>query len=125
MTIDVLSDAIDAALKAVKFALPSQAPDVAVEGVRKTADGGSRPVRGVLSSCSMSAGFEDPLGQYDIQRDAKTITLITPTSPIHGGWFDTTPPQTGDMLTIDDAKYSVFAVSESRGVYFRIGARQC
>lgn len=123
MTPDILTDAVAMAAKAVKAAIPSQAPTVAVSGVRKTA-AGTRPVRGLLTAISSGSAFADPLGD-SLGSSLKTISLIVPKCG-EGGWFDETDPQEGDILTIEDGrKFAVTTVTETRGVYYKIEARQC
>lgn len=124
MTPDILSDAVALAAKAVKAAIPSQATAIAVSGVRKTA-AGTRPVRGLLTAIVSGSGFSDTLGEMSAGSGIHSISLIIPKSG-DGGWFDTTDPQEGDILTLEDGrKFSVYSVTETRGVYYKIEARQC
>lgn len=124
MQTDLLTDAVLGAVNAVKAVMPSQAPSIAVSGVRKTATG-TRPVRGLLTSCTTSSGFNDPLGELSASSGDKLITVLVPKRG-EGAWFDATDPQEGDVLTLEDGdKYAVISVDETRGLYYKIGARKC
>ena len=124
MKTDMLTDAVLSAVKAVRDAIPSQAPSVAVSGVRKTATG-TRPVRGLITSCTISSGFSDPLGELAASSADKLVTVLVPKRG-EGAWFDATDPLEGDGLTFEDGeRYAVVSVSETRGLYYKIGARRC
>lgn len=124
MTPDILSDAVNLAAKAVKSAMPSQAPAVAVSGVRKSGTG-SRPVRGLLTSIVLQSGFDEPILDRSSGTSRKSLNFLVPKAG-DGAWFDVTDPQEGDLLTLEDGtKFAITTVAEVRGVYFKIGARQC
>ena len=126
MTTDILHDAVRTALSAVKAAMPSQCPSVSVEGVRRTTSGGIRRIRGVVSSVNSGGDFASPImSDLADASGLRTISVIIPKNA-DGGWFDSSDPIEGDLLTFDDGKrYAVTNVTEVRGLYYKIGARQC
>lgn len=125
MGTDALTDAVAAAMEAIGASLPSQALALAVTGSRPADGGGARPVRGSVSACILSSGFADPLGALATGTDAKAVTLLVPKSG-DGAWFDRSDPIPGDVLeTAEGVRYSVVSVEAVRGVYYKVGARQC
>lgn len=124
---DALADAVAAAVEAVKASIPSQALSLSVTGSRPAAEAGgaARPVRGCVTALVLSSGNADPLGELSTGTGAKSVSLLVPKSG-DGAWFDATDPMPGDVLgTADGARYSVTSAEAVRGVYYKIGARQC
>ena len=124
---DALSDAVAAAVDAVKASIPSQALALAVTGSRPSAAGGgsARAVRGCVTALVLSSGLAAALGALSTGTDAKSVSLLVPKSG-DGAWFDATDPMPGDVLAAaDGTRYSVTSVEAVRGVYYKLGARQC
>ena len=93
MTSDAIANVLDTAIKAVRVALPSQAPAIAVKGERKTADGGTRPVEFTMPSVLLETTAMQTSGI-----DAPTIERQFTAYITREDWHEETDPQIGDWM---------------------------
>ena len=93
MVNDAIANALDAAIKAVRVSLPSQAPAVAVRGERKTADGGVRIVKFTMPSVLLETTAMQLEGVDSPTIERQLTAYIT-----RADWHDDTDPQIGDWM---------------------------
>lgn len=119
---DALTDAVISARDAIAQAIPSQAPAIAIVGVREAADGTTRPLRATIRSVTLAAGGADVLGDFSAATTSQARTFLVPRSE----WPDPTPPRDTDMVTtFDGERYAVKAVQNVRDVYWKLEVRSC
>jgi hypothetical protein len=122
---DILTDAVDSVFKAVSAAMPSQAPLFAVSGVRTDSKGNVRKLKGTVAALVSSTAGGSPLGDFAATTNADAKSLLVRIN-CNDGWFDETPPQTGDVFeAVDGSKWAVESATSVRDLYFRIEVRKC
>lgn len=122
---DVLTDAVEAVFKAVSSAMPSQAPLFAVSGVRTDSKGNARKLKGTVAALVSSTAGGSPLGDFAASTNADAKSLVVRIN-CNDGWFDETPPQTGDVFeAVDGSKWAVDSAANVRDLYFRIEVKKC
>ena len=121
---DALAQAVDSAFDAVSASLPSQFMLLAVSGERM--DGAaSRPLSGVVRAILASNSFADPIGEFSTSTEARSLSFLVKRNG-EGAWFDFTDPRESDVFTTEHGvSYSAVSVSDVRGLYYKITARQC
>lgn len=93
MMTNAIADALDAAIKAVRGSMPSLAPAIAVKSVRKTTDGGTRPVEFTMPCVLVEAEAEQAQDFDAPSLERQFTAYIT-----REGWREETPPQIGDWF---------------------------
>lgn len=122
---DVLTDAVDSVFKAVSAVMPSQAPLFAVSGVRTDSRGDARKLKGTVAALVSSTAGGSPLGDFAASTNADAKSLLVRIN-CNDGWFDETPPQTGDVFeAVDGSKWAVESATNVRDLYFRIEVKKC